>query len=855
MYRAAWKSLLSRKARLFMSALAIVLGVAFVSGSFIFTTMLSDAFHGILKGTVADVNVDPVGTYTSTNGSMSTYGEAGKVLLTPTDLAKIRGVDGVKTATGAVFTTGAYPIGNNGKVIGTVGLPAIGINWFTDSAYGGRDGVVLKSGAGPASDGEMVIDPQTLKKSGYSLGDSMRVSLPNGEVVSKKIVGTAEWGGGGTAGATYVFLTTKAAQQLFLGGKDAFTSAWVTAQPNVNLDDLTKRIDAVLPAHFEAVTGQVAADNSLSAVNKAMSFITTFLLVFAAIALLVASFLIVNTFSIIVAQRGRELALFRAIGASRKQMTRTVLFEAAITGLIGSTLGLLFGWLLAFGIKGLFSQMGMSLGDAVPGLPLSAVIASYAVGMIVTMVAAWLPARKAGHVPPVAAMGGEIMTGASDLGRRAIFGTGLVVLGAAAMAAGLWANVPKPAAVAGVGMALVLLGTAAASPLLGRPVIAGLGWIYRRLFGEVGKLAELNSVRQPRRTAATASALMISLALVTTLAVLGATASKSIHSVVVTSSRTDFVLQSVTNGLLPASLPKTVEGVEGVSAEYPLYSTYVTLGGKQTYLNVMDASAFDKVLDQTLVAGTTNTAPNSVLVEKGAAEKRGLTVGQTIQVQTLTTKETVTLTVSGIYSVASGTGIGDLTVNVATGRALGAPDQPYYIGIVKDASTSADTLRAGLDKATASLPTVVVMNNEDIANQATSQVDRLLRMIYALLGLAIVIAVLGIVNTLGLSIIERTREIGLLRAIAVLRRQVRTMITLESVIIALLGSILGVTLGMLFGTVLQRALANDGLNKLVFPWGQIALFLVAAGVVGVAAAAWPARRAARLDVLQAIATE
>ena len=856
MYKAAWKSLLHRRARLLLSALAIVLGVAFVSGSLIFTTMLSVSFNGILRGTVADVNVDPVGTYTS-NGSTfdSTTSTAGRVLLTPAEVERFRTVEGVRSATGTVFSVNTYPIGSNGKVIASIGPPGVVTNWYTDPAFGGLPGVVLRSGHPPQNSEEMVVDPTTLTKSGYQLGDRMRVSLPNGEVVTKTVVGTAEWGGGGTAGATYVFFTTPEAQKLLLGGRDGFTGAWITAARGVSIPDLVARVEAATPKDFEAVSGQAAADATASSVNKALSFINTFLLVFAAIALLVASFLIVNTFSIIVAQRGRELALFRAIGASRRQITRTVLFEAAVTGFVGSTLGLGLGWLLALGIRALFTRIGIDLGSTLPVITLPAVGWSYAVGMIITMVSAWLPARKAGHVPPIAAMSGDVMTGSGNLGVRAAIGVSMAVVGAAGMGTGLWTHVSHRALVVGVGAALVLLGVAGASPLIGRPVIALMGWLYRRAFGEIGKLAALNAVRQPRRTAATASALMLSLALVTTLSVLGSSASTSIHSLVTTTMTSDFTLQSVTRGMLPASLPKTVAAVPGVDKASPFYSTYAAIDGRNSFVNVADPSAFNTLIGQRLVAGRLNGTDGSVMVDERAAQRQGLSVGDEVTAVSPVSRTPVTLTVSGIYATDAGSAMGDYTVNVATGRDLGAPDGPTAIAVTDAPGADPAKVRAGLDAATADLPTVVVMNRDEYAKQITSQVDRLLNMIYALLGLAIVIAVLGIVNTLALSVIERTREVGLLRAIGTTRPQLRRMVTLESVIIAVLGSVLGVGLGVAFGTALQRSLAGSGLTHLVLPWGQLVLYLVAAAVVGVVAAVWPARHAARLNMLRAIATE
>lgn len=869
MYRAAWKSLLNRRARLVLSTLSVVLGVAFVAGSFIFTHMLSSVFDGITRGTVADVNVNPVGTYTSdASAALGGNTSASQApLLSAGDLARFRGVEGVKSATGTIIVTGVYPLAATGKIIGTVGAPGIASNWFTDPAYGGQPGIVLRSGRAPASDSEVVIDPASLSKSGRSLGQAIKLALPDGDVVTRTVVGTGSWGGGGTVGATYVFFTTAEAQRLLLDAEPRFTGAWITAEPGTDIPSLVQRIQRDVPAHFEAVGGVAAAANTASQINRGLSFINTFLLVFAAIALLVASFLIVNTFSIIVAQRGRELALFRAMGASRRQVTNTVLMEAAVIGVAGSTAGLLGGWLLAWAIRALFRGLGIDLGAAPPGLTVEAVVAAYAVGMIVTMVAAWLPARRAGRVPPVAAMSGEAFSSPTGLGARAVVGIGLTVLGAAGMAVGLWAHIPKHTLVIGIGAALVLLGVAGASPLIGRPVVAGVGLGYRRMFHEVGRLAQLNAVRQPRRTAATASALMLSLALVTTLSVLGSSASASIHSVIDGSLRGDFTVQSITTGTLPAKLSGELSQVHGVARVDALYITAVGMAGSDpgatttsaagdtAMMTVMDVDSFDRIIQQTLVSGSLDRATGTVLVEQREAERRGLHVGDSLPVIVPATRTPVELTVSGIYSVPQGVSVGGFSVNLATGRELGAGDTPYELVVTMAPGADEAAVRSALDDATASMPTVVVMDSQQYAQQASGQVDQLLNMIYALLGLAIVIAVLGIVNTLALSVIERTREIGLLRAIGLTRAQLRLMITLESVIIALLGAVLGVVLGVAFGASLQHDLSGSGLNRLVIPWVQLVLYLVAAVVVGVVAAVWPARRAARLDVLQAIATE
>ncbi|GMA20732.1 ABC transporter permease [Arsenicicoccus piscis] len=764
----------------------------------------------------------------------------------------------MQSAYGSITDQTTYLIGKDGKVLASQGPPSLGMNVIDAPAFGHQPGLVIKSGRAPTAWGEVAIDPGSLTRSGYQLGDTMKIATTGKEAtISAKIVGTALYGSqASTGGATYAVFDTKTAQRLFLGGKDAYMGLWVTADQGQDVDQLATAVGQVLPSDLEAVTGEKLADEINKVVGQATGFITIFLLVFAGIALVVGSFLIVNTFSILVAQRSRELALFRALGASRAQVRRSVLFEALVMGLVGSTLGLLAGVGIALAITAIFKQIGLDVGGAGISLAPRTILASYLVGLLVTMAAAYFPARRASSVPPVAAMTGDAMTGKNETGRRVALGSVLAALGFAALLTGLfWSGAANRVTWIGLGALGALLGVAALSPLLGRPLTWALGRFYRKAFGTVGQLAELNADRNPRRTAATASALMIGLTLVTAMAVLGNTAKVSTHDAISKNLRADYLASGVSYAGFSTTVGDEMAKVPGVASVHRLRFVQGAFDGQRATLRAIDPGGFDKIVAQQLQAGSAaDFTKDTVIVDAQEATDKGYAVGST---QQLTVNgRTVPVKVVGISAKSEdGGGIGGTLITTDTAAALGAPAVDNLVAVDRASGADPAAVRSALDATVKNLPMVTVTDQQEYADQQAAGIDQLLALIYGLLGLAIVIAILGIVNTLALSVIERTREIGLLRAIGLGRGQLRRMIRLESVIIALLGSVLGVLLGLLFGFALQRSLADQGLTALAIPWAQLAAFLVLAVIVGILAALWPAMRAARLDVLRAITTE
>ncbi|MDQ6687800.1 MAG: ABC transporter permease [Actinomycetota bacterium] len=848
MLRAAWKSLMGRKLRLLMSTFAIVLGVAFVTGTLMFTDTLNKSFTAIFDNSVGDVVVQPKGLAGN---------EAGTTTLTvpAAVVRRLAQVPGAARADGNVVDAGVFVIDKHNKLVGGQGAPGLAINITGAPAAHGVRPLQVVQGHNPHGPGEVAMDAATVRRSGYFLGEQVHlVSATKRALLTPTLVGIADFPDGGSLnGASATLWDTRSAQKLFLGGKDAYSSVWVTAARGVSQSQLRSTVARALPRGYVAQTGTQAAKAAASVLLKAISFVTIFLLVFAGIALVVGSFLIINTFSMLVAQRSRELALLRALGASRGQVTRSVLFEAFVIGLVGSTIGLGLGVLLAIGIRALFATFGLDLS----GTPLifapRTLAAAYGVGLLVTMAAAYLPARRSARIPPVAAMRDDIAMPESSMRRRLLIGLAAVAVGAAVGAVGLAGSVSKPSAWVGAAALVLLLGVVAASPMISRPFLVAARAAYTRVFGSVGRLAAQNSLRNPRRTAATASALMIGLALVTTMSVAGTSAKASIDSAVKKNFLGDLVVGNVIGQGFSPQIAAKAATVPGVASVTRIRFDQGSTSGQQHYLTAVDPIHLGDVVRVSFLQGSMAAlGPGTILVSDRAVSRNHYHLGQ--QVTWKFPSGPMRLRIAGVYrrNPMFSTGY---VVGLDTLRKAGFRPEDNFLYLKLQPGADATRVQAVINRQTAKLPTVTVKNQQEFAAEQSKPIDQLVTMIYALLGLALVIAVLGVVNTLGLSVVERTREIGLLRAIGLSRRQLRVMIGLESVVISVLGALLGVAMGLLFGTALMATLRNQGLEVTRVPWANVAAYLLAAAVIGVLAATFPARRAARLDVLRAISTE
>ncbi|WFE93104.1 FtsX-like permease family protein [Micromonospora sp. WMMD987] len=848
MVRATLKSLLARKVRLLLSGLAVVLGVMFVSGAFVLTDTLGRSFDAVFADAYEGVDVNVAGKPRVALSEMQ--GEQVPATVPAATVQRIGAVAGVAEATGVVTTDGAQLIGSNGKVVTSFGPPQLGSNWQGES-----DLVKLREGHEPRADDEIVVNAALAQAGKVKVGDRVGVLTPLVPKQTFTLVGIFGYSGDrdSIGGVNEVAFTTPVAQRLLLGERDVFTNVTVRAADGVSDATLRDDVARTLGGDFEVKTGaQLSADASAS-LKEGLSFFNKILLGFAAVALLVGTFLILNTFSIIVAQRTRELALMRAIGASGRQIIGSVVLEAVAIGLIASVLGLGAGIGIGALLAYVFGNLAGGLTLAGIGVPASAVVGSFAVGLVITVVAALLPALRAARIPPIAAMQ-DVANPDRPLTRVTVTGGVVTGIGAVLLFLGLSGNAGDntlPVILGGVLFAFI--GVALLTPLISRPVVSLLGAVFA--WSVPGKLGRLNSGRNPRRTAITAAALMVGIALVTGVTVILDSAKGSIGALAQDTIKAELVISGASTGPRPASFDPAVltkvAALPGVQLADGEYGDMGMVDGKVTWLAASsDVTALQRIFGAKATAGDiSRLGPDQMLFSSDAAESRGISVGSTVTVQA-SRGEPRTYTVSGIYESSELTSPVQLPPQAVKDFAIPKPNQGF---IQLAPGTRVADVQPRVEALLADSPEVSVADRDAFIEQQTGSLDSLLTMIQILLALAIVIAVLGIVNTLALSVLERTRELGLLRAIGLRRAQTMRMITVEAVVISVFGALLGIVVGVGLGAAVVRALKDDGITDLILPWGQMGLFLLLAAVIGVVAAVLPAIRAARINVLGAIA--
>ncbi|MEH0938489.1 ABC transporter permease [Micromonospora psammae] len=847
MFRATLKSLLARKVRLILSGLAVVLGVMFVSGAFVLTDTLGRSFDAVFADAYEGIDVNVAGK--PKVALSEAEGEQVAVPIPAATLEKVRAVPGATEVTGVVATDGARLIGSNGKVVTSFGPPQLGENWLGES-----DLVRLREGRGPKADDEIVVNASLAQAAKVKVGDRVGVLTlqPKKEFT---LVGVFGYSGDrdSIGGVNEVAFTTGVAQQLMLGERDVFNSITVKTADGVTDERLRDDIARALGADYEVKTGEQLSADASAGLKEGLSFFNKVLLGFAAVALLVGTFLILNTFSIIVAQRTRELALMRAIGASGRQIIGSVVLEAVMVGLIASVLGLAAGIGVGALLAYLFGKLAGGLSLAGIGVPPAAVIGAFAVGLLITVVAALLPALRASRIPPIAAMQ-DVATPDRPLTKVTVAGGIVTAIGGTLLFLGLSGNAGgSTLAVILGGVLFAFIGVALLTPLISRPVVALLGSIFA--WSVPGKLGRLNSGRNPRRTAITAAALMVGIALVTGVTVILDSAKGSISALAEDRIKAELVIAGSQTGPRPPSFDPTVleraAAIPGVQLVDGEYGDMAVVNGDRTWVAASsNVAALERIFGAKATAGDiSRLGPEQMLLSSDTAKSRNLTVGSPVTVQ-LSRGAARTYTVSGIYESSQLTNPVVLPAQAVRDFAIPQPIQGFVQlapgARVADVQPKVETLLADS-------PEVSVADRAAFIKQQTSQLDTPLRMIQILLALAIVIAVLGIINTLALSVLERTRELGLLRAIGLRRAQTMRMITVEAVVISIFGALLGVVVGTGLGAAVVRALKDEGITDLVLPWGQMALFLGLAAVIGVIAAVLPAIRAARINVLGAIA--
>ncbi len=849
----ALKGLLGRKLRAALTAVAIILGVAMVSGTFVLTDTIKAAFNTVF--TQVYKSTDAVIT-----GKSAIGGNQNQNVVVPSLpqslLAKVRNLPGVLEAEGGVADT-AHLISHSGKVISVGGAPNLA---FSVNPNGSQrfNPLALTTGRWPAGPGEVAIDSKTASDKHFKVGDTIRV-LARGPAQPFRIVGLVRFGGvSSLGGATMALFDLPTAQRIF-GKEGKLNSIGIAGKPNVSPDQLVREVTPLLPATAQVRTGQEEAKQAAKDTNAFLTILEYFLLAFGFVALFVGIFVIANTMSITIAQRMRELATLRTLGATKRQVYWSVVIEAFVTGMLGSVVGLFLGLGLAKGLNALFVAFGIDLPQVGTVFATRTVVISLVLGAVVTLFASIRPALRATRVQPIAAVREGSVLPPSRFARFGPFIALVVIaLAFALMIVGLFVGAfsTKERLIAiGVGVVATFLGVTMLAPTLVPPLVRVLGWPATRIGGAAGALARGNSVRNPSRTASTASALMIGVTLVTLVSVLAAGLKTTFSDSVNKLFRADYALTSQ-NGFTPTSTAseqalRKVPGVLAVSG--------VRAGAGKAFGKRINITGVEPNVGKTIVVNWKDGSPavfaslgaDGAFVSKDYAKSKHLTVGSPIAVTT-PSGVVMQLRLRGIFAPPKGgSPFGDVTISAQRfDREYPNPQNLFAFVDVQGGATKATTAR--LEKALASFPDAKIQTKDGFTKNQEHGINLLLTLLYVLLSLSVVISLIGIVNTLVLTVFERTRELGMLRAVGMSRRQVRRMIRHESIITSLLGATLGIPVGIVLALMVGKAIKYPAFT---IPWGTLIIFLAAAIVAGIGTAIIPARRAAKLNILEALQYE
>jgi putative ABC transport system permease protein len=846
MFKATIKDLWARKLRLFSTSAAVVLGVAFMCGTLVFTDTVGKTFDELFT----DLNEDTDAYVRGQSTVDSDFGDL-RPRVDASLLDDVASVDGVADAYGDIFGY-AQIVGANGDPLGNPGFgpPTAGVIWDGDSD---DEFFRLVDGRGPETADEAVIDVRSAGDGNLSVGDTITILVP--EPVEVTLVGTVGFGEfESPGGATIVGMIDTAAQDLFAEpGK--YDGIILEAEDGVSQDELVSRVAAVTPDGTEVITGAQVADENKDSIEQGLGFFQTILLVFAGIALFVGSFIIYNTFGIIVAQRTKELALLRAIGASRKQVMRSVLLEATFVGVIASAVGLVVGIGVSIMLKNLLSAAGLEMPSGGVVVTTATILTAFVVGVGMSISSAYFPARRGSRVSPLAAMRDVAVEKTHASKVRIGIGLGAVVLGVVALLTTFLSDEGSIQVVI-LGAFLTMIGVIVLGPVIARPVTSVLGSPLPRLKGMTGVLARENASRNPKRSASTAAALMIGVTLVGFITVFASSAQKSVNKLVDDQFVADVIVQNAGGGFggggFSPELAADIDSLDGVDVVSSMRFTGANVDETATFMMGISTNIGD-LYDFGLEDGdVTELADDGMAVNLDYAEENSLAIGDTIDVE-FVEGGSHPFEVRAIYTDKLLAGSYFVGLEAFD---LYAPDQfDSNVFVLGDDSVPADELLASIETAAEPYPTAEVLDIAGFKESQAASFSTLINIIYGLLFLAIFIALLGIANTLALSIHERTRELGLLRAVGMTRSQVRSAIRWESVLIALLGTALGLTTGLFFGWAMAQGMRSEGFTEFSIPFMSLFVICVLAAVAGVVAAVWPARKASRLNILQAIATD
>jgi putative ABC transport system permease protein len=848
----ALKSLWARRTRAFTTTLAVFIGVALVAGTYVLTDTINAAFDDIFESSLegTDVVITAKEEVRQESGVTPTFDASA--------LEAVKRVDGVRVAAGGIFSVGGIFDQENDR-IGSQFAP----KFISSTAPPALDPQTYPEGDPPRSPDEAAIDQAAADQAGLEVGDTIRVA---GERKAKRyeLVGITRLGDASFGGAVVATLTLPEAQ-IVTGNVGRFDQISVAADEGVSAPMLQRRIAAAVPDNLRVETAQENANRESDEIRDDLGFFRVALLVFAGVALFVGAFLIFNTFSITVAQRVREFGMLRTLGASRRQILGSVILESLLIGAVGAVAGILGGLAFAKGINALFEAIGVDLPSTAQVVATRTIVVSLLIGILITLVSSLAPAVRSTRIPPMAALS-EIEPVRSR--RRTALYSALAVLviaaGLAMLLAGLFGDIESSgsaAALMGGGAVLVLLGVAIFSPRLVKPLASLGGAPIQRLRGLTGRLARENTQRKPGRTAATSAALMIGLALVTFVAVFAAGFKGSISAAVDRNFQGELVIQN-TDGFSPipaaaARAARQVPGVDVVSSLRFIQAEDIGAGSGKPRISALDPRTANDVLSLDWEEGGPDTLSSltdrGIIVDKGYADANGVEVGDRLRFLTQIGRRPAFEVAGIVKDNADLIGSGIVT-QAAMAREFGTRDDTYdYVRLDPGADAAAvqDRLSAIAER---DFPTTEVLNQEEVKEKSEEQINQLLGLVYALLSLAVIVSLFGIANTLALSIHERTRELGMLRAIGMSRRQVRQMVRYEAVITSLIGAVLGLVLGVIFAALVSRPLEDEGFT-LTYPIATLVVLVVLAGLAGVVAAIGPARRASRLNVLEALAYE
>jgi putative ABC transport system permease protein len=847
MLRATLKSLFARKVRLSLTVLSIVLGVGFVAGTFVLTDTMNKAFDDLFTDAASGVDVVVRAEQAFAPSATGPGGGAGEERdpVPASLLTTVEAVPGVATASGDLSGYAQMVDPQSGDVIGGLGPPTIGANWT-----GTNPSLVIRTGAAPVGS-QVVVDAATATRYDITVGTTITV-LFQGPPEEFTVSGVAGFGDADNlAGATLALFDTPTAQRV-LDKEEVFDSISVIGDERTDPGQLRVAVQEVLPPETEALTSASVADEQSEQLKEGLGFFRIALLVFAFIALFVGAFIIFNTFSIIVAQRGKELALLRAVGASRRQVMTSVIGEAVVVGLIASAIGILAGIGIAVGLKGVLGAFGIDLPGTSLQLEPRTIVASMIVGVGITVVSSVLPARRASRVAPIEALRDSQDASSAGLGRRFVVGIIVVLLGVGSLAYGLFGTPDNAAWLIGLGAAITFVGVAVLSPLAAKPLAGAIGAPVKGR-SMPARLGRENAMRNPRRTAATSSALMIGLGLIAMVSILSASLKASFDVALQDTLRADLIITTSSFTPFSQDVAERARETSGVAAVSQFRQGGFKVAGGDSALTGLDPTTIEQVAGLGISEGGLEAlGRGEVLVFDQTLADNGWTVGENLPSAFATVGEQA-LTIGGTFE--QNQLVGDYAISLEAFDELFRQQLDTFVFVKLNDGVDPASVRADVESATSEFGNVQVQDQTAFREQQAAFVNQLLGLVTALLAMAVIIALFGIANTLGLSIFERTRELGLLRAIGMSRVQTKRMIRWEAVIIAILGALFGVAIGIFFGWALQQALAPEGVTEFRLPLGQLIFFVIGAGLAGVVTAIVPARRAAKLNVLESISYE